>query len=139
MTARHRGFDRLVGRVAHGAGVVAPSAYREVEGFSPEGPVQTQEVVYLCASGHEMTLTMHHEAEVPTSWDCRYCSKVAGIVGALVAVADDLEDLPGRHMRTVRLRRTDAELQALLDERLAILRARRGQGEPAAGTLTLAA
>lgn len=78
-------------------------------------------VSYDCPKGHEVKLTFAAEAEVPDTWDCPRC-------GALSPRSDYVapERKPEKPVRThwdmLRERRTDAELEELLQERLDLLR-----------------
>lgn len=82
---------------------------------------------YTCPAGHEFTIPMATEAEPPAVWDCR-----CGAVG----LRRGEQPPPARAVRTSRShwdilleRRSLAELETLLDERLTALRA----GEDAMG------
>lgn len=110
-----------------------------------DGPaVARRDVGYLCPAGHEFTVVLAAQAEPPDQWDCR-CGRTAVSPDQAPPVASpDL--VPARHRdsswtRTARSpsspqpartpwnmlteRRTREELQALLEERLAIRRATR--------------
>ncbi|MDR0944928.1 MAG: RNA polymerase-binding protein RbpA [Bifidobacteriaceae bacterium] len=80
-------------------------------------------VYYDCPGGHVIVVPFYVEADVPDCWECR--------CGAL-ALKRDVKDprLPEvKHKRThwevLKERRTTEELEALLQERLELLRARR--------------
>jgi hypothetical protein len=81
------------------------------------------EVTYDCPAGHVTTLPFSIEAEIPGIWDC-HCGAAALRRHSAVA-----EERPVRHSRThwdmLLERRTIPELEALLEERLAILRENR--------------
>lgn len=76
---------------------------------------------YDCPNGHTIILPFSVEAEVPANWECR-----CGAIG-LLRDAEQPEAKPGRPVRThwdmLLERRTVAELEDLLDERLELLRA----------------
>ena len=90
-------------------------------------PAETQTLTYLCPSGHTFAIRFFVEADViPRQWDCRACGAVA--------YTDDeaARELPvtGRvagprksAWQQLRERRTIAELETLLEERLGLLRA----------------
>ena len=90
-------------------------------------PAETREVSYRCPAGHTFVVRFFAEAEViPHRWDCRTC--------AASAKTDDpaSEEVPtsrrglGRSKtpwQQLRERRSIAELEALLEERLGLLRA----------------
>lgn len=83
-------------------------------------PAERQVVTYVCPEGHHTVIPFSVEAEeIPYEWSCR-CGREA--------VRPDTskpEDKPGRHVRThwdmLLERRTIADLEALLQERLALL------------------
>ena len=101
------------------------------------------EVSYACRSGHSFTITLAADAPAPDEWDCR-CGRTGHQAGTPVPASD--EDLPARHRDSTRAgnartaalrgpartpwimlteRRSRQELQALLDERLDLLRSGR--------------
>jgi hypothetical protein len=83
-------------------------------------PAARQDVTYHCPHGHTMVVPMSVEAEVPPLWECR-CGAMA-----LRENTDAPDEKPGKHARThwdmLMERRTTAELEALLAERLSLLR-----------------
>ena len=76
---------------------------------------------YVCERGHEFLVTLAEEAEAPTTWECK-----CGSEAHLVSVAAPAEEKPVKPVRThwdmLCERRSEKELQALLDERLELLR-----------------
>ena len=78
---------------------------------------------YVCPSAHITTLPFSVEADVPALWECRCGSE------ALLRDADRPDRAPVKPARThwdmLMERRTEAELEELLAERLALLRAGR--------------
>jgi rubredoxin len=82
---------------------------------------------YDCPEGHSFKMPFSVEAYVPYTWECRVC-------GATATLRDGEEPEPvkGRHQRTpwdmLLERRTTDDLQALLDERLSLLRDGGGVG-----------
>jgi rubredoxin len=82
---------------------------------------------YDCPEGHGFQVPFSVEADVPYTWECRVC-------GATATLRDGQEPEPvkGRHQRTpwdmLLERRTVDDLQALLDERLSLLRDGGGAG-----------
>jgi hypothetical protein len=101
------------------------------------------EVGYTCPSGHSFTITLAADASAPDQWDCR-CGRTGHQAGTPASATD--EDLPARHRDSTRARtartaalpgpprtpwimlterRSRQELQALLDERLDLLRSGR--------------
>ena len=83
-------------------------------------PAARQDVTYHCPQGHTVIVPMSVEADVPPLWECR-CGSMALREDTPVPDAK-----PAKHIRThwdmLMERRTTAELEALLDERLALLR-----------------
>lgn len=85
--------------------------------------------VYTCEKcGNDVVVPLHPEAAAPPTWNCP-CGGIAEYVGdreigeELKSFAPASSSRPLKtHIDHVRERRTDAELQALLDKRLALLR-----------------
>lgn len=81
---------------------------------------ERQIVEYVCPDGHVTRLTFAIEAETPALWECR-CGKEG-----LLRDAERPEAAPTKPVRThwdmLMERRTIAELEELLDERLELLR-----------------
>ncbi|MGL5851212.1 MAG: RNA polymerase-binding protein RbpA [Phycicoccus sp.] len=88
-------------------------------------PSERRMTEYACPNGHSITLPFSVEAEVPATWECR-CGAQAKLVGGV-----EPEAKPARHQRThwdmLLERRSIPELEELLEERLALLRASRGE------------
>ncbi len=82
-------------------------------------------VPFWCASGHETQVSFASEAEVPELWDCPRCGLPAGQDQVNPPPAPRTEPYK-THLAYVRERRSDADGDALLEEALAKLRARRG-------------
>jgi hypothetical protein len=83
-------------------------------------------IAYECPEGHRSLVPFSVEAEeIPFEWSCR-CGRTATRPDAIAPEAK-----PERHVRThwdmLMERRTIAELQELLDERLALLHAVQGE------------
>lgn len=114
-------------------------AGRAIRGFSLQGPsFQLEEGVefakrvvayYTTSSDQTFRVTFAEEAEVPTTW----LSPVTGEEGVLLTAAGRriaLTAVETKHERThldmVRERRTEAELEVILQWRLGMLRAKRG-------------
>ena len=80
-------------------------------------PRQTAE--YECPQGHAFSVPFAAEAEVPASWDCRFCGKTAVRVGE--SAPEPKKTRPTRtHMDMLRERRSTADLEAVLKEQLSI-------------------
>jgi transcription elongation factor Elf1 len=101
---------------------------------SEEGVVlhERTQRTYVCTTcGHESTLTFAADAEAPNTWECRACGAEAVLrVGDTTVTVDHSEDkAPRTHWDMLLERRTIPELEELLEERLAFIRARRGAGD----------
>lgn len=81
---------------------------------------------FYCANGHVIRVSFAVEAAEPEHWDCPRCGLPAG---------KDRENPPAAprnepyktHLAYVRERRSDADGEAILEEALAKVRARRGE------------
>jgi RNA polymerase-binding protein len=80
-----------------------------------------QDVVYDCPRGHNFTLTFSAEAEIPAIWECPRCGAESLRANHERPVAKD-EKPPRTHWDMLRERRSIAELEDLLAERLDLLR-----------------
>lgn len=93
----------------------------------PNAP--SQQVTYRCHDGHATTVRLSVEAEVPDLWECRTCSQFASHSTAAPEGAYLPEGrkafVPRSHWDQLIARRTIPELEALLEERLQLLRDRR--------------
>ena len=71
------------------------------------------------------------DAEPPQTWECRACGAEAllQVDGASVKLEESDQKAARTHWDMLLERRTRAELEELLEERLAFIRARRGAGE----------
>jgi len=83
-----------------------------------------QEVSYTCPKGHQFTVTLATEVEVPMTWDCRSCGVPALLMDGEVPVAKKGKP-PRTHWDMLLERRSIEDLEEVLAERLAILRASR--------------
>ena len=93
-------------------------------------PAARQDITYHCKNGHSIVVPMAMEADVPSLWECR-CGEFA--------LREDAErpepkaSKPARtHWDMLMERRTTAELETLLEERLALLRSGRFNGRRSA-------
>jgi ribosomal protein L37AE/L43A len=99
---------------------------------SEEGVSFAQRVnhTYLCAHcGRETVMTFAADADAPESWECKKCGRDATLIVDAKPVEIDRsgEKVARSHWDMLLERRTIAELEELLEERLQLLRARRGQ------------
>jgi hypothetical protein len=90
-------------------------------------PAPRQLVRFRCERGHEFSVPFAHDAELPSTWECR--------LDGTPAKATDLPEpepkkvkAPRTHWDMLIERRTIADLEEVLAERLDVLRARRGGG-----------
>ena len=84
-----------------------------------------QEVVFDCPKGHRFSVPFAAEAEVPAKWECRVCGTLA------VSTAGDQPAAPKvKPPRMLLERRTVADLEEVLAERLAVIRGERAGAEP---------
>ena len=92
---------------------------------------QRIEHTYLCPNQHESKVVFAADAEVPELWQCRKCSEQGSLVVAgKHNILDSSSDRPGRsHWEMLVERRTEKELEAILKERIAYIRARRKGGK----------
>ena len=88
-------------------------------------PSERRITTYVCPQGHRIELPFSVEADVPSVWECR-CGLEAKLVDG-----PEVEHKPVKAVRThwdmLLERRSIPELEELLEERLALLRASRGE------------
>ncbi len=81
-----------------------------------------RDIEYVCTRGHHLTVPFATDAEIPLTWECRTC-------GAEAHLADgnrpqDKKLKPARtHWDMLLERRSREDLEEVLAERLAVLRA----------------
>jgi hypothetical protein len=80
-----------------------------------------QEIRYTCPNGHAFAVPLSAEADVPAVWECRVCGAEALKVDAGEPTARKVKP-PRTHWDMLLERRSVAELEELLNERLALLR-----------------
>jgi rubredoxin len=82
--------------------------------------------VYDCPEGHETTVPFAAEAEIPPRWECRVCG-----AAALLRDGEQPEPKATKPARThwdmLLERRSPAELEEVLAERLAVLHEHQGK------------
>ena len=83
--------------------------------------VARRDVYYVCPDGHEFAIPMAVEAVPPAAWGCR-CGKEAKLRDESVNEEPKAVKPPRTHWDMLMERRTEEELQVLLDERLELLR-----------------
>ncbi len=85
-----------------------------------------QEVSFDCPNGHHFSVPFAAEAEIPTTWECRVCGAAAiTVTGELPA--QKKAKPPRTHWDMLLERRSIDDLEEVLAERLAIIRADRGE------------
>jgi hypothetical protein len=105
-------------RVFRGLGMSQPSLAK-VEGIEL---APRMDIAFHCTNAHKFTVTFSIEAQLPTEWDCPHCG-----LKARRSDGTRPERKPARKVRRhwdmLRERRSIPELEALLAERLAEIRA----------------
>lgn len=89
-------------------------------------PSERQITTYLCPAGHTITLPFSVEAEIPGTWECR-CGAEAVLDGESTAPEPKAVKPARTHWDMLLERRSIPELEELLEERLTLLRAARGE------------
>ena len=80
-----------------------------------------QLVGYHCPSGHVTRLVFATEAEMPANWECHECGAVALRENAEQPEGKKVKP-PRTHWDMLMERRTEADLEELLEERLELVR-----------------
>jgi hypothetical protein len=79
-----------------------------------------QQVGYRCENEHEFEITMSVEADIPAEWECPRCG--ANALSTAGIKPEEKAEKPVRtHWDMLLERRTIADLEALLEERLELL------------------
>ena len=79
---------------------------------------------YLCPKGHDVHVTFAAEADIPSTWECRFCGTTALLAGG--EAPEPKKAKPVRtHMDMLRERRSTADLEEVLKEQLEIRAAKR--------------
>jgi len=84
-----------------------------------------QEVAFDCPKGHHFTVPFAAEAELPPTWECRVCGAVAFAATGESPTPKKVKP-PRSHWDMLLERRTVDDLEAVLAERLEVIRGRRG-------------
>jgi hypothetical protein len=91
-------------------------------------PRQTRE--YVCPKGHRLKVPFAIDAEVPATWECKFDGNMARLADGAEPEPKKVKP-PRTHWDMLLERRSIAELEEILAERLAEIRARRGEtGQP---------
>jgi len=84
-------------------------------------PAERQVAAYACPNGHRFTVPFSVEAEVPAGWECRFCGAAANREDGAAPAPSQAK--PARsHWDMLLERRSIPELEAILEERLELLR-----------------
>ena len=85
-----------------------------------------QNVAFACPHGHEFEIPMSVEADVPAVWECPRCGAEGLSVDGILP--EEKATKPVRtHWDMLLERRSLPELEQILEDRLTILRERRGE------------
>jgi ribosomal protein S27E len=87
-----------------------------------------QEIAFDCPKGHHFTVPFAAEAEVPTTWECRVCGATAFTSTGGLPTPKKVKP-PRSHWDMLRERRSIADLEQVLAERLALIRGGQGTRE----------
>ena len=89
---------------------------------------------FLCPKSHRFDLVFAEGVELPITWQCQSCESSATrlLDGAAVIDESEADAAPRTHYDMVKERRSEQELQQLLDEMLISMRKRRSQGQVSA-------
>lgn len=82
---------------------------------------------YRTANGEEFDVPLADDAEIPDTWDCRNGLEGRLIEGGELAEPKKKVKAPRTHWDMLRERRSIEELEVLLQERLAIVKSKRGR------------
>lgn len=100
-------------------------SYETDRNFEPVARVMAR---YECPNGHITTVPFADDAETPLTWECRYDGGNARLIGGEEPEAKKVKP-PRTHWDMLMERRTVADLEEVLAERLEVLNVRRG-GKP---------
>ncbi|MEP6696752.1 MAG: RNA polymerase-binding protein RbpA [Pseudonocardiales bacterium] len=85
-----------------------------------------QDADYLCAKGHRFTVPFAAEAEMPSTWECKADGSTAKLVDGVEPEAKRGKP-PRTHWDMLLERRSVADLEEVLAERLDVLRGKRSR------------
>jgi len=83
-----------------------------------------QDVAFDCPGGHHFTVPFAAEAELPPTWECRICGSMATAATGESPSPKKVKP-PRSHWDMLMERRTVEDLEAVLAERLEVIRERR--------------
>jgi len=84
-----------------------------------------QDVAFECPKGHSFTVPFAAEADIPTTWECRVCGATAFTSAGDLPAPKKVKP-PRSHWDMLLERRSMADLEEVLAERLAVIRGQRG-------------
>jgi hypothetical protein len=90
-----------------------------------------QLVSFRCPNQHQFNLVFAENVELPELWQCQQCQALATrmIDGEILVREQEEEDGVRSHYDMVKERRTEEELEELLQEMLTSMRRRRSEGQ----------
>ncbi|MBA2390104.1 MAG: RNA polymerase-binding protein RbpA [Geodermatophilaceae bacterium] len=89
-------------------------------------PAARQTGEYRCHKGHAFKVPFSDEAEIPLAWECRLDGSIARLVDGIETETKKVKP-PRTHWDMLLERRSVADLEEVLAERLELLRGRRSQ------------
>ena len=87
-----------------------------------------QDVAFDCPKGHSFVVPFAAEAEIPTTWECRVCGATAFTSAGDLPAPKKVKP-PRSHWDMLLERRSVADLEEVLAERLAVIRGQRGSAD----------
>jgi len=86
---------------------------------------------FLCPNGHSSEIVFAQDAEMPETWQCKSCSEFGTLLKDGVPITLSITEIktPKSHWDMLLERRSKVELEVILKERLAYIRARRKSGK----------
>jgi hypothetical protein len=87
-----------------------------------------QEVAFDCPKGHRFSVPFAAEAEIPVNWECRVCGANAVTATGDLPAPKKVKP-PRSHWDMLMERRSVADLEEVLAERLAVIRGQRGSSQ----------
>jgi hypothetical protein len=86
---------------------------------------------FLCPNGHSSEIVFALDAELPETWQCKSCSEFGTLLKDGKPKTLSLQEIktPKSHWDMLLERRSKVELELILKERLAYIKARRKAGK----------
>jgi hypothetical protein len=86
---------------------------------------------FLCPNGHSSEIVFAQDAEMPEAWQCKSCSEFGTLLkdGKPITLSITEIKTPKSHWDMLLERRSKVELEVILKERLAYIKARRKSGK----------